>query len=35
MLYGTSSNGAIYEQVLIDLSAPDRAKVYMQLVDVD
>ena len=35
VLYGTSSNGAIFEQVLIDTSDPQRYKVYMQLVNVD
>ncbi len=35
VLYGTSSNGAIYEQVLIDTSDPQTYKVTMQLVNVD
>ena len=35
VLYGTSSNGAIYEQVLIDTSDPARYKVTMQLVNID
>ncbi len=35
VLYGTSSNGALYEQVLIDLSDPQRARVTMQLVNID
>ena len=35
VLYGTSSNGALFEQVLIDTSDPQQYKIYMQLVNVD
>lgn len=35
VLYGTSSNGAIFEQVLIDTSDPRQYKIYIQLVNVD
>src|SRR5262249_30056870 len=35
VVYGTVSNGAIFEQVLVDTSDPQMYRIYIQIVNVD